>query len=355
MLELSSQTIRLLEDIESRIDPEVEEDFERQWSDFLYDRFDGEIFYPMRKRTTQPSTEFPRININDAIGNYDLMIQSELARVSGALSNGYKNTAIRANYGTGILTSLFGAEVFMMPYEANTLPTTRSLNDTEQIRDIVEKGMPDLESGFGKQVFECGEIYAEILQKYPKISRYLTVYHPDLQGPLDVCELLWGGEMFYAMYDEPELVHAALNLVTDTDIAFMERWQKLFKPRSDMNPHWERLWHRGAIVLRNDSAMNLSPDMYEEFSVPYDSKLLAHFGGGAMHFCGKGDHYIELLSNIKGLYGVNLSQPQYNDMERIYRNTVDKGIKLLAFNYDYALKDKERDGGFHHNLHSRQS
>ncbi len=352
MIQLSKKTIDMLEDLERRIDPEVEDDFQGQWRDFLYDKFDGEIFIPARKKTTTPSLTYPKININDAVSDYELMLQDQLSIVSNALTGKTQSTCIRTNYGTGILSSLFGAEIFIMPYEMNTLPTTRAFNDTEKIRAMVEAGMPNLENGFGKKVFECGELYAEVLAKYPKLAKYIDVYHPDLQGPLDICELLWGGEMFYAMYDEPELVHAAMKLITDTYTAFMERWRKMFPARKDMNPHWAGLWHRGEILLRNDSAMNLSPSLYEEFSVPYDSALLKHFGGGAMHYCGKGDHYIKQLCSMEGLYGVNLSQPQYNDMETIYANTVDKGIKILAFNRDYANKDKVREGGFHHNLHS---
>jgi uroporphyrinogen-III decarboxylase len=97
--------------------------------------------------------------------------------------------------------------------------------------------------------------------------------------------------------------------------------------------------------------MNLSPEFYEEFAMPYDAKLLEHFGGGAMHFCGRGDHYIELLCSQPKLYSVNLSQPHLNDMEKIYRNTVDKGVKLLSFNRHRAELDKNRPGGFSGNMH----
>ena len=105
-------------------------------------------------------------------------------------------------------------------------------------------------------------------------------------------------------------------------------------------------------MIRNDSAMNLSPAFYEEFSVPYDARLLEHFNGGMVHFCGRGDHYIEALCNLPMLYGVNLSQPHYNDMEKIYRNTVDKGIPLLDFSRERADADLHRTGGYHHYLHS---
>lgn len=83
-------------------------------------------------------------------------------------------------------------------------------------------------------------------------------------------------------------------------------------------------------MLRDDSAMNLSPAMYAEFIEPYDRRLLAEFGGGAIHFCGRGDHYIQAMSNIPGLYAINLTQPELNDMEVIYQHTVDKGIRILG-------------------------
>ena len=349
-MELSKETLLLLEDIERRIDPETEEDLEKQWLDFTYGRFEGEIFCPNRKKLSVPSVEPPFININDAVKDYDLMLRGQLAGVSGALNGTHNTLCIRANYGTGIMTSLFGAEIFIMPYENNTLPTTRPLNDSEKIREIVENGIPNLMNGFGKNVFEFGEFCAEIFEKYPKIKKYVNVYHPDTQGPLDVCELLWGCEMFYAFYDEPDLAHAILSLITDAYIAVMDKWYDIFPRNTVLNHHWGGLCHQGSIVLRSDSAMNISPEIYREFSAPYDQKLLDYYDGGIVHFCGRGDHYIDILSELRGLYGINMSQPECNDMEKIYKNTVDKGIKILGFSHGRALADKDRPGGFNHCL-----
>lgn len=346
----SEKTVRMLEDLERRIDPESEDDYNGQWESFLYDRFNGDIFKPQRKNIVAPLEDIPSININDAVEDYDLMLQSELGRASSALNSTGRIPCIRANYGTGIMTSLFGAEIFVMPYKNNTLPTTRSFDDTDAIKEIIERGVPDLSSGFGKRVIEFGEICAELFEEYPKVKKYVTVYHPDLQGPLDICELLWGCEMFYAMYDEPETVHGMLSLITETYIKFMEKWQTMFKPSRVMNPHWQNLYHKGEILLRSDSAMNLSPELYKEFSVPYDKKLLDRFNGGAVHFCGRGDHYIGILCELPNVYGINMSQPHLNDMEIIYKATVDKGIKMLAFNKDRAEADKNRAGCFNHSL-----
>lgn len=50
MFKLSRETKLLLEDIERRIDPEIEDRYLAEWRDFLYDRFDGDIFSPVRAK-----------------------------------------------------------------------------------------------------------------------------------------------------------------------------------------------------------------------------------------------------------------------------------------------------------------
>lgn len=352
MFKFDKSVIELAEDIERRIDPESEENFKEQWRTFLSGRFEGDIFTPWRKTTSLSAVEVPKLNINDAIEDYNTMLLMQLGEVSAHLRSRQYCPSLRANYGTGIMTSLFGAEFFMMPRETNTLPTTKSFNDTDAIREIVDRGIPDIRSALGKKVFEFGEIAAELFEKYPKMKKYVTMFHPDLQGPLDVVELLWGSEMFYSIYDEPELVHELLSLVTETYTKFMTEWFLLYPASEEMNTHWGAFWHRGKIVLRSDSAMNISPELYKEFSLTYDKLLLDRFGGGVVHFCGRGDHYIEALCATEGVTGINLSQPEYNDMEKIYANTLDKGINILSISRARAERDKSR--GFGGNLHCHQ-
>ncbi len=352
MIKLSKQTLDLLDDIERRIDPETEDDFAARWHDFLYDKFDGDVFDPTRKKLSPAGVEIPKVNINDAIEDYELMLLSQLKNVSDYLDLPGKNLVVRAHYGTGILSSVFGAEIFTVPRELNTLPTTRALGSDDKIEALIEAGIPDLNRGFGQRVFEFGEIVKEVFSHYPKINKYVEVFHPDVQGPLDICELLWGGDMFYAMYDDPDMVHNVLRVITDTYTAFLRKWYQIFPDNSEMNSHWGIFRHRGTIVVRDDSAMNLSPELYEEFAAPYDGELLQRFNGGAVHFCGRGDHYIEILSKLPGLTAINMSQPHLNDMEKIYQNTVDKGIKILGFRGDWAEKTIDRPGKFHHNMSS---
>jgi uroporphyrinogen-III decarboxylase len=91
-------------------------------------------------------------------------------------------------------------------------------------------------------------------------------------------------------------------------------------------------------MLRDDSAMNFSPEHFDEFIKPYDQQLLSRFGGGVIHFCGRGDHYISRLAGMQGVYAVNSSQPHLNEMETVLAHTVDRGIALLGLDRQVALQ-----------------
>ena len=275
-MKLSDYTLALLNDIEERIDPETEEDFRSQWIRFWEGNADTPVFRPSRKKVTVPGMELKIIGINDCLQDWELMLDAQLADVSRRLSSKAPALGLRANYGTGIMTSLFGAEIFEMPREHNTLPTTKSLNDDDKVRAILEKGLPDLSTGFGSDVLAFGEMCAEIFECYPKIKKYVEVYHPDTQGPLDIAELLWGGEMFYAMYEDPDFVHAVIRLITDTYKAFMDKWYSIIPQKGEYSVHWGFII-RGPLMIRLDSAMNISPAFYEEFSKLYDKELFDYY------------------------------------------------------------------------------
>ena len=124
-MQLSSYTRELLDDVERRISPEAEDEFLGQWEKFWSGEHSDIIFSPKRKIVSAPSVTVKEININDALEDYELMLDSELVRVSRALETGEGALAIRANYGTGIIPSLFGAKIFTMPREQNILPTLK--------------------------------------------------------------------------------------------------------------------------------------------------------------------------------------------------------------------------------------
>lgn len=344
---------KYLDDLEQRIIPEVETELRTQWEHFWCGKFCRDIFSPHRPVGIPPRITWPKISINEAFADMKKMALHQLHTCSNALQSGSGDLlAVRANYGTGILPSLFGAQIFMMDEHLNTLPTTMPLHDgIETLQRLIKRGVPSLEKGLGKLTLEMGKYYKQLFEKYPNISRYITIYHPDLQGPLDVCELLAGSNLFLYLIDFPEIIKQFLNLITDAYIQFMQEWNKIILPQP-YTVHWGMLI-KGSVMLRDDSATNLSSKMVEEFVVPYDQIIMDKFGGGAIHFCGKGDHFIEAISKIRGLYAIHMGQPELNNMEIILQNTVDKGIKIIGLSAAISASLQRIKHNFKCSVHSR--
>jgi len=349
----------LLHDLEQRIDPRVEERLFDQWKMFADGRIVDEVFSPKRPRPAPASLTWPHVLVNDAIKEPEAMIVQQLEMCSKALAEGSGALlAVRCNYGTAILPSLFGAEVFLMDREIDTLPSCRPLEGgADAVKRLLNRGVPDLDTGQGEVVFRMGEYFGQLLREYPKLSRYVHIYHPDLQGPMNVCEMLWGGSLYVDFYDKPDLIKDFLALICETYIRFMRRWGEVgakdkagtASPR-EYAVHWSML-HRGRIMVRDDAATNLSPAMYEEFARPYDQRLLHELGGGAIHFCGRGDHFIAQAAGLSGVHAVNVTQPALNDMETIFRHTIDRGINLLGLEKDAAEQAFARGRSLHGRVH----
>ena len=324
-------------------------------------KLDEGYFAPSRP-ASPPAIDWPNVNINPCIDDIDLMIYRELKGVSDTLaSGGGELLAVRPNYGTGIIPSMYGAEIFMMPDETNTLPCTRPLPGAmTAMKNILDRGTKRyglnvwgksvFYRGLAGRVFNFAERWAEVSAPYESVRRYVHIYNPDLQGPFPLADMLWGSDIYTDIFDEPETVHAVITFFTDVIISFLKKYHALCPPfDANHSVEWGLL-HPGHVIIRNDAAMNISGDMYREFVMPEDQRIIDTFGGG-IHFCGKGDHYIAHISRIKGLSTFNMSQPECNDMETIYRNTIDKGIVIIGLPAPEVKRAVEAGRNLHGRVH----
>ena len=316
---------RYLEDIESRIDVDQEEEILSFWNDWSHHRA-GSSALPVHLRGIPSKLDWPSININDALVDDELMVIKEFGRVNHTLSRkGAFCLRVRANYGVANIATAFGAPLFVMPRETDTLPNVVKLGP-EACAALLDKPLPDKLSGNFQHVMRVGKLFKQIGERYPKIGKYVHCEQPDLQGPMDNLELLWGSELFYALYDEPETMHALLSRISDLIEVEIDEWLKLF-PENVGRANYFRHREKGSLVVRDDSAMNLSPAFYDEFIAPYDGRLMKKYGG-IVHFCGRGDHFIDHLAKLEGLNGINMSQPHLNNMEKVFACTIDQGLHL---------------------------
>ncbi|MDY3920380.1 MAG: hypothetical protein SOZ59_15535 [Candidatus Limivivens sp.] len=339
-----------LEDLERRINPEEEIRLEQAWIRFADGKCEEEVFVPGRKQV-QPLLSWPHIMVNDAMKSSELMILQQLATCSENLrTGGGELLSIRSNYGTGIIPTMLGAECFYMPYETDTLPGSRPFpGGKEDLFRVMEKKW-DYSKGLAGKVFEMAERYLELTEAYPNIRRFVNYYNPDLQGPLPLAEMTWGSDIYADMYEEEEEVEQALDFFTDLYLDFSGKWKALC-PDFDQEHSVEwGLLHRGGTIIRNDAAMNISGEMYAELVRPRDQRIIDAFGG-CIHFCGRGHHYIEKVSEIRGISGINMSQPDWNDMEVIYRNTIDKGLIIIGMPEPEVVRAREAGRPLHGLVH----
>lgn len=342
-----------LRDLAGRFDEAQEQQNQAAWRSFVHSEYQGDDFMPPLRRAAPPQVQWPDIAINDAQDDYELMMWSQFREVSNLLAlGGSLVPCVRCNYGTGILASLFGCKPFLMPRESNTLPAVTSLGSREQVNAVIEAGIPKINAMLGEKTFTCAKRFQEVFRRYPILKRHITLYHPDVQGPLDVAELVCGSELYVEFYEDPQFVHSLLNVVTETYRCFMKEWYRIEPPTDNVAIHWG-LMHGGRLMLRNDSLMNLSSEFYEEFVQPYDEKLFTEFGGGAIHACGRMDHYIAALSRTRGLTAVNIGQPELNNMETVYQHTVDRGIKIIGLSWAAARAARATHRPLRAHAHSR--
>ena len=333
-------------DLEERLDESEELRVEREWLNFADLRLTSGAFRTSRKKRAS-KLDWPKMLVNDALDDVTDMIYQQLWSVNQVLENGEGTMLnLRSNYGTGIIPSIFDAPIHIMPRNTDTLPGSKPFPDGSQgIRRILNEGRNwDYSKGFAGKTFEMAEQFLTLAEAFPKVRRFVHYYNPDLQGPLALCEVLWGSSFYEDFYDEDamesHLLEDALDFFTELYLDFTDRFHRL-APTFDTehSVEWGCL-HRGGTIIRNDSAMNISGELYREYVMPRDQKIIAAVGGG-IHFCGCGHHYIQHVASIQGLSCVNLSEPARNDMEKIYANTIDRGIiifGLLSEEVERALR-----------------
>ena len=209
---------------------------------------------------------------------------------------------LRANYGVGTLPSAFGVNCRIVN---GSMPWCDSVG-REGAQKILSRGMPDIGEGFGQKVLDAYAFYKEQLSDYPKCNKAIKLYHPDYQGPFDVAHLIFGADIYMELYDDPDFVCDLMQLISQTYV----RNLKVIKPLiQDENEgfvyHWGHLFP-GKIVLRDDSAVNLSKDMYNEFVVPFNNQILSEFGSGSVHFCGRADQWVFEMAKQPRVLGYNI-------------------------------------------------
>lgn len=246
------------------------------------------------------SGEAPQLIPDDYFTNPASMLEYQLAKIDRHLA-WFQDDYIPVLwpwYGTVVVPSAIGSSVL---FQRGMDPAVegRLLERPEDIRKL--QAPNPLTDGLMPRVLET--------IRYFRQHSGLPVMFTDAQGPLNIALTLCGVENFFVWAkEEPALAHELMDYATEVLIDWL-RVQKQYAGQSESNgafPHSILLPEGfGGVCISDDDCTVVSPRMYREFVVPYNSRVFRAFGGGTLHFCGSAEHQIENFLATEGLTGIN--------------------------------------------------
>jgi hypothetical protein len=233
---------------------------------------------------------------------------------------------IRANFGTVIIASLFGARI---EQNGEDPPWARSFESRAEFVAALDRDPLDFSQGWCPRVVERYAYYRATLARYPALLGVVKRVLPDLQGPLDTVEMLRGSELYIDLCQDPGLVAEALGKVATAQIGFA---QHLAPYLNDGPPGWA---HQhgfvipGQVLLRLDSGLTISSRMYREQIAPHDERVLRELGGGGLHSCGRLAHHAAEYLRVPSVRCLDLGQPELNELDPLYALARPRQISLI--------------------------
>lgn len=233
---------------------------------------------------------------------------------------------IRANCGTIVIASLFGGK---WEQHNDDPPWARPYESLDALQAVFDIDPLDFSRGICPKVLDIYRFYNQALADRPNTRRCVHVVLPDLQGPFDNAELLRGSEIYIDLYESPDVVQRLLAHMVEAQVGLATHLRGVIREGCDGFSHQHATLLPGHVLIRNDTPINISPEMYREHVAAHDEAVLKHLGGGGIHFCGKGEHLVPEILKLPSLTALDLGQPQKNDLDRIYALAATRKIPIV--------------------------
>jgi hypothetical protein len=233
---------------------------------------------------------------------------------------------LRPNLGVTIVASMLGAQIRVMEEQP---PWVLPLEGMNTIQEVAHGPVPDTTTGLVSRVIEQYGFYKHVLTSYPNCQAAFQLTLPDLQGPFDIAELLWGPDAFMAFYNESELLETLLEKITATILVAYRRFSDEVSENIGAGFQYQHgTAVRGNVLLRSDTTIMISPEHYREFILPHDGVIGRALGGVAIHFCGNGQHQLENMLSTPDLGSLDFGQPWMMAIDDIYAEASARKVGL---------------------------
>ena len=234
---------------------------------------------------------------------------------------------IKTNIGIGVMAAAFGCESVV---NDESDPWIRPLISKDNVSDVYTLNKPDLSHN---RIYQKAFSRLEYIQA--RTSHHIRTVN--VPSPLVTASLIWEYTSFIqATIKYPKEVHALLDIVTDATIEFFRRqFEIVTNPVSVSHEIWHIPREIG-IRISDDTAALLSPKLYREFGVPYNTRISEAFGGIVIHSCGELKHVLPVMMETPGLRGIDLTIPQNEDWDLIQKAAVGKTpVNFRYFYWDH--------------------
>jgi len=200
-------------------------------------------------------------------------------------------------HGVGIYADAFGS---ITDWPRDDYPWTEPIiNDISDVYSL--KPTAPGESSLMEKVLETIRYFKE--QSNGNILISLT----DTQSPFNTASLIVRTDiLLMACYDNPDAVHHLLSMITELTIEFTKMQMKEIGSDIALPGHIFPAGARQGISISDDNNTMISPDMYDQFILPYMNRISKAFDGIYVHSCGNFTTNLPSWKKLDGLLGVNM-------------------------------------------------
>ena len=252
----------------------------------------------------------------------------------GIYDYGFPN--IKPNQGINIIAGAFGCEC--KPNDEADPWVTAIINE-DNVDDVFKLKVPD---PVNNPYFEQAWKHVEALQAKSKIPLRVV----NVPSPLVTASLIWEYTSFIeATLVYPDEVHALMEKITEATIGYIREMLKRITNLYGVSHEFWYVPKEMGIRVSDDTAALLSPNLYREFGVKYNSMIAKEFGGIVVHSCGDVSNVAEAMMEIPGLRGLDFTIPQVQNWEKVRDAVSGKTVLCLRHFYWDHLGGTAQDDG----------
>lgn len=247
----------------------------------------------------EPGMGTPLLTTRETLDDMERMLEQAVAWAERLAGTDNDWPPVILSYCTvPMVPEAFGCEVAFPPGQS---PWARhAISDISQVWGLRPKRPTD--SPMIRRQFE----YLDYAQR--KLGTAVPMWTPDIQCPFSVAaQIVEPEELLTACVTDPKAVHHLCGMVTEYLIELTSAWLERIEHPGYPGANFPCISENIGLCLADDTPLiMLSPEMYREFALPYNSQIGEAFGGVHIHSCGDYRHNLDNVLSITNVRSIQL-------------------------------------------------